>query len=153
VGTVYNHFTTKSDILVAILLEDLGSVVAETRSLVAQPGSNAVQAMLALGRVFIDTMERRPRSLWRQLFAHSLLDATGLGPTLLAVNRQFIALLRTLLEHLREYGNLDERFVLADVTAVTFAIGNSLVYDYIRDDAMTADDFQAALHRQLSTLF
>lgn len=153
VGTVYNHFTTKSDILVAILLADLGSVVAKTRSLVAEPGSDTVQAMLGIGRAVIDTMEQRPRSLWRQLFAHSLLDAAGLGMTLLAVNRQYIALLRTLLEHLRANGDLAERFVLTDITAVTFSIGNSLVYDYIRDDSMTADDFQAALGRQLAALF
>ena len=79
VGTVYNHFATKADILVAILFDDVGEVVARTREVVER-GEPSAGAVLhdAIEELFT-IMERRPRDLWRDLIAEAIGDRGALG--------------------------------------------------------------------------
>ncbi len=153
VGTVYNYFKTKTELLVAILVEDVETFVRETRTLVSHPDHDTGVALAAVGTVLIAAMERRPRSLWRQLFGQALIDSTQLGPAYTSVERTLLGVLQTLLESQRSEGDLDQRFTVEGAAEIAFALANTLVYAYCRNDEMTSEEFAVAYSRQLHTVF
>jgi AcrR family transcriptional regulator len=153
VGTVYNYFKTKTELLVAILLDDVEAFVHDTRVLVARPGGDPAAAIAAVGNALIATMDQRPRSLWRQLLGQALIDATQVGPAYANVERLLLDLVRTLLLRQRAGGVPDARVGVDEAAEIAFALAHRLVYAYCRDDAMTPDDFNAAFLRQLRSVF
>ncbi len=153
VGTVYNHFKTKTELLVAILLDDVGTVLRDTREIVAHPGPDPVAALAAVAAALVATLERRPRGLWRQLLGEALIDATQVGPAYANAERLLFDLVRTILARLRAAGNLDPRFAIDDASEVAFAVAHRLVYAYCRSDAMTAEEFNERLERRLRAVF
>jgi AcrR family transcriptional regulator len=152
VGTVYNHFSTKSEILVAILLGDVETVMLRSHAVVGEPGPDSVRAVLTIARALIETMERRPRGLWRQLIGQSLIDEQ-LGKAYLHANDSFRELLRALFTRLQSNGALSTRFDVDEAAALTFSIANSLMYDYVRDDDVGVADFIGRCERQLAAAF
>jgi AcrR family transcriptional regulator len=151
VGTVYNYFKTKTELLVAILLDDVETFVHETRLLVAHPDRDAAVAVAAVGSALIETMEQRPRSLWRQLLGEALIDSAQVGPAYANVERLLLELVRTLLQ--RAEGSIEPRYTVDDGAEIAFALAHRLVYAYCLNDAMTAGDFNAAYLRQLRAVF
>jgi len=152
VGTVYNHFATKGDILVAILIGDVQEVVARTQLSIARPVPDTAQAVMTVSRAVVDTMNRRPRALWRQLFGQSMIDP-ALASEFIGAKRLFCELLKKMLEHQRNNGDLDPRFDVEGACEISFAINNSLIDDYVRDDAFSAEDFSATGLRLLKLVF
>lgn len=57
--TIYNHFNSKEDLLVAVLDRDLQAWIAETREIVRQPGLEMGERFLQLQRRAIAALERR----------------------------------------------------------------------------------------------
>jgi AcrR family transcriptional regulator len=153
VGTVYNYFKTKTDLLVAILLDDVDAFVLETRTLVAHPDRDTVVAIVALCNALIGRIDRRPRSLWRQLFGHALIDSALLGPTYAGVERLLLNIVRTVLQKQQNDGLLDARLNVEDASNIVFGLANTLIYTYCRTDDMAAEDFAQALTRQLRVVF
>jgi AcrR family transcriptional regulator len=116
VGTVYNHFPTKSDILLAVLLTDVETVLQ---------AAGTFDGPLSIASSVIDAMDRRPRHLWQHLFAESLTDGARLRPAFASVQEQFHALLLGML------GNEID-------ASIAHAIGFFAIYNYVLNELVTA---------------
>lgn len=127
VGTVYNHFPAKSDILLAVLTRDAEEVLAAAASR---------ESAYGLASSILDAMEKRPRHLWRQLYAQALLDGERLGPAFSYVLAQFEALLSEVLPE--------------GSAAVAFGIGFSAIYRYVMDDGIDVRRAKEAIRRQFT---
>ena len=152
VGTVYNHFTTKTDILVEILLVDVAEVLEKAQPLVENPEPHTVRAVAAVATLLVEKLSRRPRILWRQLIGQTFIEPR-LGAEYASVRRVFVNLMHTLLQKLQEQQALHPRCDLELLAHVSFGIVNTLIYQYIRDDTFTLDDFRTAAMRQLEALY
>ncbi len=153
VGTVYNYFKTKTDLLVAILFDDVDAFVIETRTLVAHPDRDTTVAIGAICDALIARIDTRPKMLWRQLFGHALIDSTQLGPAYANVERLLLNIVRSILLRQRAEGAVESRFTVDEAADIVFGLANTLIYAYCRSDTMTHDDFMVALNRQLRSVF
>ena len=153
VGTVYNHFPTKTDILVAILLRDVRLVVREAQGIVDDPGPSPAQAVQRALRVLLERMERRPRALWRQVFGQGYIDADGLGAAFIRTLQLFRALLGAIFARQRAQGALPSRFNPDEAAALAFALAYALVSTYVRDDRIGARATTNAMLRQCELVF
>jgi AcrR family transcriptional regulator len=153
VGTVYNHFATKSDVLLTILLSDVDEVIEQSQGLVANPPAGTARAVHAVVSVVLAAMERRPRRLWRQIFGEAMLDPQNLGAAFAGVLRRLQAQLRATLETQRARGALEARWSPESAADVAFAIAYTLVHEYVRDERITAGEFGRTLQRRLQSVF
>jgi len=145
-GTVYNYFPTKTALLLAILSADLDAMLLEARR-GETSGAEPIDALMSVFRV----VDRRSRSLWRQVVGQAMLDPTGIGRTYAQVDARLkdevgAALLR-LNPHLPPS---DELKVYADLV---FNIGNALFYEYIADETVTLDAVRDRYLAQLHLIF
>ncbi len=158
VGTVYNHFETKADILVAILFSDVSDVLERTRSIVERGGPNAGRMTADAVGVLLEVMDRRARNLWRDLIGHALLDGAKLGA---AYERSEFALrgvIRRGLERLRENGNLGTPSLalansIEDATDVVFSIAKTSVYSFVFEPGLKRGAVAARLEQLVAAVF
>ena len=154
IGTVYNHFTTKADILAAILMADIGEVVDGTRALVERGGPSAAEVLgpdlEPLDAPGAAVMERRSRTLWRDLIGHALLDGGELGAAYRRAESVLLGVVREGLDRLRAGGCIAKTYPAAEGADIAFALAKAGIYRYVFDDDIEATDVVRDVMRQLA---
>src|SRR5579862_4454081 len=72
VGTLYNYFRSKDDLLLAIMRREADRLLRIAEGIVADPPDDAVVAIAAMADLFVESISADERMLWRELFAASI---------------------------------------------------------------------------------
>ena len=106
VGTLYNYFPSKDDLLLAIFRRDSERVIALGERILATPPADAVEAIAALADAFIQSVAAEERMLWREVFAASIASPDALGARMFALDARVIEMFAAMIEKLKERGQL-----------------------------------------------
>jgi AcrR family transcriptional regulator len=153
-GTCYNYFSTKGDLLLAIVSMEVEEVVEVGRSLVIDPPDDVAEALVRLIRVYYDhSLHYLSKEMWRRSMAisfeapdtpfsqrYSDLDAM--------LARQVCDLLQALKARQQTRGDLDP----GAVGQVVFHSLNQLFMDFVKDEAMPLADLLRTSDRQTRSL-
>ena len=141
VGTVYNYYGTKGDILIATVAMEVEEVLASGQKLVADPPAGVEQALLALIFQYYDhSLEYLSKEMWRTAMALSIkAPGTPNGRRYNELDQKLAAQVTDLirkLQHRREIG--------ADVDAgplgqLVFNNMNLMFMEFVKDETMTLD--------------
>ena len=71
VGTLYNYFPSKDDLLLAIFRRDSERVVALAERILADPPADPSEAIAALADAFMQSVAAEQRALWRDILARA----------------------------------------------------------------------------------
>ena len=107
VGTVYNYFPSKPDIVLAIVRAETGGILSAGETLVERLEESPVEAVAGLLDLYVDLFADFDRELWRELVAAAMTDPSGLGQAFFAQDLRLIGQLDALLQELRGRGDLD----------------------------------------------
>jgi AcrR family transcriptional regulator len=107
VGTLYNYFSSKDQLLLAISQVDTEHLLKIGERILADPPDDPVEAIAALTDVMVQGITAGERRLWRELFVASIAAPDGLGARLFALDMRLIAQLTTMLDLLKERGSID----------------------------------------------
>ena len=150
VGTVYNHFPTKPDLLRAVMLNDVEDVLERAAPLAATASGAPASAVAALTDVLVDVMERRPRQLWRDVLGYAMIDPrASLGRAYADVLARLRAVLIVAFEALSRDRAL-RRHSIDAAAGVAFAIAFTQIHAYVADDAVSAADTKRSIRRLMS---
>jgi AcrR family transcriptional regulator len=106
VGTLYNYFRSKDDLLLAIMRREADRLVRIAEGILANPPDDPVIAIAAMADLFVESITAEERMLWRELFAASIGSPQDLGARLLELDMQIVAQLSALLEKMRAHGSI-----------------------------------------------
>ncbi|HTR61357.1 MAG TPA: TetR/AcrR family transcriptional regulator, partial [Candidatus Binataceae bacterium] len=106
VGTLYNYFPSKDDLLLAIIGRDSELVVALAERILAAPPADPVEAIAALADAFIQSIATEERMLWREVFAASIASYETLGARMFALDARMIEMFAAMIEKLKERGQV-----------------------------------------------
>jgi AcrR family transcriptional regulator len=107
VGTLYNYFSSKDQLLLAISQVDTEHLLKIGERILADPPDDPVEAIAALTDVMVQGITAGERRLWRELFVASIAAPDTLGARLFALDMRLIAQLTTMLDLLKERGSID----------------------------------------------
>lgn len=145
-GTCYNYFSTKGDLLLAIVSMEVEEVVGAGRALVEDPPPDIAQALGGLIRLYYDhSLMYLSKEMWRKAMAISI-EAPGTPfsrhytrlDAMLAA--QVCDLLTALGARVLTRTDLDP----ATLGNIVFHALNQLFIEFVKDEAMQMDD----LHRK-----
>jgi AcrR family transcriptional regulator len=145
-GTCYNYFSTKGDLLLAIVSMEVEEVVESGRALVESPPADIAQALGGLIRLYYDhSLKYLSKEMWRKAMAISI-EAPGTPfsrhytrlDAMLA--EQVCDLLIELRKRVLTRSDLDP----ATLGNVVFHSLNQLFIEFVKDDDM----HMAELHRK-----
>lgn len=145
-GTCYNYFSTKGDLLLAIVSMEVEEVLEAGRVVVIDPPPDVEDALTALIHLYYDhSLMYLSKEMWRKAMAISIeAPGTPFSRHYTRLDAMLAAQVRDLLAELARRaltrGDLDP-FTLGDVV---FQSLNQLFIEFVKDDAMHMAD----LHRK-----
>lgn len=122
VGTLYNYFPSKEQLLVAISGSDTEELLKIGERILAEPPDDPVEAIAALAEVMVNGITAGERRLWRELFVASIAAPDTLGARMFALDMRVIAQVTTMLDLLKERGSIDASVDSARVAGLVYGI-------------------------------
>ena len=144
VGTIYNYFRSKNDLLLAIVRRETERALEGGRQIAADPPADPAEAVVALAGTFLDGFADENRRLWRELLGAAIAQPRTLGKRLFESDLMLISQMGSLLEVLRARGlvraDLDAAHAATALYAICFSVLTAyLMYDEISADAMRSE--------------
>ena len=122
VGTLYNYFPSKDDLLLAIFRRDSERVIALAERILADSPSDPVEAIAALADAFMQSVAAEERMLWREVFVASIASPDTLGARMFALDTRMIEMFAAMIEKLKEQGQLETETDSARAAGLLYGI-------------------------------
>ena len=154
VGTVYNYYRTKGDILIATVTMEVEEVLAEGEAVIADPPADVAEAVLRLVFGYYDhSLEYLSKEMWRRAMALAIeAPETPNGRRYLELDRRLAGQVTALLRTLQARGALRGDIDPAAFGQLVFNDLNMEFIEFVKDDAMTLADLRARLAGQIRPL-
>jgi len=107
VGTLYNYFPSKSDIVLEIFRQSTGKALERGKGVVREHASDPAEALTQLVLVYMEVFAEHDRALWREA-VRALLAAPGENRPYLDLDLHVIAQFAKLLRSLQAEGRIGD---------------------------------------------
>ena len=143
-GTCYNYFSTKGDLLLAIVSMEVQEVVDAGRPLVAAPPADVAQALKDLIRLYYDhSLNYLSKAMWRKAMAISIeAPTTPFSRQYTQLDALLAAQVCDLLAALRDRGLTRADLQVLTLGQIIFHALNQLFMEFVTDDTMQMVDLQ-----------
>jgi AcrR family transcriptional regulator len=147
VGTIYNYFPSKPELLLAIVRRETDSMVSRGRAILEDASSDPVSAVCALAEIFLSDFTRDDRRLWRELFAAAIVEPDTVGRRVFESDLQLVAQLASLLDQFKTRGALGSEFESLPAATVLYGVCFTWLTAYLLNDDITADAVRTEIRR------
>lgn len=154
VGTVYNYYQTKGDILIATVAMEVEEVLASGAAIVEDPPKGAEAALLALIFQYYDhSLEYLSKEMWRTAMALSIqAPGTPNGQRYTKLDQRLSAQVTELVVALQARGEVRADLDAAAFGQVIFNNLNQMFIEFVKDDAMTLETLRNRVAEQTRPL-
>ena len=154
VGTIYNYYRNKGDILVAIVSMEVNEVLNAGRSVISSSPTNAGDAIDRLIGIYIEhSLHYLSKEMWRQALAISTQQPDSpFGQTYSSLDCALTEQLRSLVGRLQELGQVRADIDGRTVGELLFNNMNMMFIEFVKSDEAQMADLRVALQRQNSIL-
>jgi len=151
VGTLYNYFPSKPDILLAIVDRDTAEGVSAGEAIVKAPPTDPIAAVERLLEGSLAPYARHDRVLWRELIGAAMTDRE-LAQGVFGSDVRLIGLLATLLGELETRGDLRPGVDQGRAAIVLYGAFFTWFLGYIASDTLDLADVHAELARSIDLI-
>ena len=150
VGTIYNYYRNKGDILVAIVSMEVNEVLNAGRGVVATPPKNVADAIDTLIGIYIDhSLIYLSKEMWRQAMATSTQQPDSpFGETYATLDRGLTDQTCELVERLLGLGLVKTGTDVRAAGEIIFNNMNMMFIEFVKHEAMPVGELRAAIRRQ-----
>jgi AcrR family transcriptional regulator len=157
VGTFYNYYQNKGDILLATVGMEVEEVLAAGEAIVADPPADVAEALSRLINQYYDhSLVYLSKEMWRTAMAISIQQPeTPFSKRYTALDARLCAQVSTLIQRLQRKGVVMAGIDTSAVGAMFFNNLNMMFTEFVRNEAMpleTLKDDVARQSRPLATL-
>ena len=154
VGTIYNYYRNKGDILVAIVSMEVHEVLAAGQRILQKPPKDVEKAVDALIATYIDhSLVYLSKEMWRQAMATSTQQPDSpFGKTYTALDRDLADQTCALITKLQELGLVRGDVDGLGVGEMIFNSMNMMFIEFIKREDMSIKLLRTNIRRQNRTL-
>ena len=154
IGTIYNYYQNKGDILGAIVSLEVNEVLNAGRGVVARPPANVGDALDTLIGIYIEhSLNYLSKEMWRQAMAISTqLPDSPFGQAYTGLDRELTKQISALIARLQEVGLVRPDIDGPAVGELIFNNMNMMFIEFVKDEALPIGRVRAAIRRQNRTL-
>ena len=154
VGTIYNYYQNKGDILVAIVSTEVHEVLRAGHRIITKPPRHVDRAVDALIAAYIEhSLVYLSKEMWRQAMATSTQQPDSpFGKTYADLDRALAEQTCALIVKLRDLGLVRGDIDGRGVGEMIFNNMNMMFVEFVKREAMTIRDLRATINRQNRTL-
>src|SRR6188508_681728 len=150
VGTIYNYYRNKGDILVAIVSMEVNEVLNAGRGVVATPPKNVGDAIDTLIGIYIEhSQSYLSKEMWRQAMAISTQQPDSpFGRTYTGLDRALTDQICALISRLQQLGLARAGIDGRAVGELLFNNMNMMFIEFVKRETATIAELRGALRRQ-----
>jgi len=154
IGTIYNYYENKGDLLVAIVAMEVDEVLNAGRGVIAKPPANVAKAVDKLVIGYIEhALVYLSKEMWRHAMAISTQQPESpFGKTYGNLDRALTDQTCALIARLQELGLVRRGIDARSVGEMIFNNTNMMFALFVKDEAMSTAELRAAIRRQNQTL-
>jgi AcrR family transcriptional regulator len=152
VGTLYNYFRAKPDLLVAILRRETEELLAAGAGILERSTGAPLDAVCELIDAYAGLLTAHPRGLWRELSSAALGEPEPLGARVFESDLRLIAQIATFLDRLDERGALVQGVDSGRLAIAVYAIYFTWLNAYLVNEAMTLDDLRREIRHGVAVV-
>lgn len=154
VGTLYNYFDTKGDILLAIVTLEVEEVLTAGQYLLADPPPDPMQALDLLLSGYLDhSLVYLSKEMWRTAMAITIEHPdTPFSTRYTALDAALTDQICTLIAALQQRGHARPEIEARTLGEVLFNSLNMMFIEFVKNDSMPLATLQAAVARQTAML-
>ncbi|MEM9845378.1 MAG: TetR/AcrR family transcriptional regulator, partial [Pseudomonadota bacterium] len=151
VGTVYNYYRTKGDILIATVAMEVEEVLASGTRIVEAPPPGVHAALCALIFSYYDhSLEYLSKEMWRSAMALSIeASQTPNGRHYTELDQWLAIQVTDLISALQERGDVRADVDPAALGRVIFNNLNQMFIEFVKDDDATLSDLRDTVSKQM----
>jgi AcrR family transcriptional regulator len=150
VGTVYNYYQTKGDILIATVAMEVEEVLATGAEIVADPPRGVDTALLTLIWAYYDhSLEYLSKEMWRMAMALAIeAPGTPNGRRYSDLDQRLSEQVTALLVRLQSSGEVRQDIDARAIGSVLFNNLNQMFLEFVKDDDMTLETLRTRVASQ-----
>lgn len=154
VGTFYNYYQTKGDVLISIVALEVEEVLEAGTTIVTDPPAGAEQALLTLIFSYYDhSLEYLSKDMWRTAMAQSIeAPGTRNGQLYAALDQRLAEQVTDLLSTLQRCGEVRRAVNVVAMGPVIFNNLNQNFIEFVKDDSMTLNVLRSRVAEQTHSL-
>ncbi len=154
IGTIYNYYQNKGDLLVAIVALEVHEVLKAGGQVIAQPPQSAEKAVDALVGGYVEhSLHYLSKEMWRQALAISTQQpASPFGETFMDLDGALTRQTCSLIEKLQAVHLLSPAADARSLGELLFNNTNMNFIAFVKTEAMSIPELRATLRRQHRTL-
>jgi AcrR family transcriptional regulator len=154
IGTIYNYYRNKGDILVAIVSMEVNEVLGVGEGIIKRPPKNVAKAVDMLITTYFDhSLVYLDKDMWRQSMATSTQQPNSpFGKTYSALDMALADQICSLISVLKKLGLVQEGVDTRGVGEMLFNNQNMMFIDFVKNDDMTLKQLCTRIRRQNKTL-
>lgn len=150
VGTIYNYYESKGDVLVAVVSLEVNEVIAAGEMVLSDPPADAVAAVCALFDIYLrHSLHYLSKEMWRAAMSMSTLHPQSpLGRHYSDLDAGLCRQVCRLLAKLKARGSV-AAWVDVDLSGrILFNTMNMMFIDFVKDEAMETETVVRAVEEQ-----
>jgi AcrR family transcriptional regulator len=150
IGTIYNYYRNKGDLLVAIVSMEVNEVLNAGRGVVAEPPKNVGDALDTLIGIYIEhSLNYLSKEMWRQAMAISTQQPDSpFGRTYTGLDRALTGQICALIAKLQELGLVRRAADMRSLGELLFNNMNMMFIEFVKHDEATISELRGAIRRQ-----
>ena len=154
VGTVYNYFGSKNELLVALMERDTRDLLQAGKGVVARPGVRPEAALTDLFWIYAQGfLTKYERQMLREVFAASFLQPEALGKKMTRLDYELMGQVVELLRKYQEAGVVKKTISLEQAALVLYGSFAIVVVGYLEFEEMTLDIVKQQLTASITLIF
>jgi AcrR family transcriptional regulator len=154
VGTVYNYFRTKADLVQVLFLQDVKVMLEKGKQIIADPPDDAAAAITALLEIYARGMAQcYEKKMMRDLFGSFFSESTSFIKEVYKLDFRLAAQLVEMMKYLQKRGSMAPDIKAEDAAIVTYAVFGTSYILYVSDDGMALNTMLENMQRGLEVVF
>ena len=154
IGTIYNYYQSKGDLLVAIVAMEVDEVLSAGKRVVAAPPLNPSKAIDKLISTYIEhSLVYLSKAMWRQAMAISIEQPNSpSGKIYSKLDAALADQICILIEKLQDIGSVRPDVDARGLGELLFNSSNSMFIFFVKDEKMTIAEVLSDIRRQNRSL-
>lgn len=154
VGTVYNYFHSKLDLVLALFLRQTEALLEEGQVILQNPSCSAPEGISALLNSYVKGLtDQYEKRILRELFAATFSEQASFRERMFGLDLQLVSQLAKLIEQFQKRGQLDKVIQAEEAATILYAVCMSDFMAFLIDDDMTLEFLTNSIERHVLLIF
>ncbi|MBU3916599.1 TetR/AcrR family transcriptional regulator [bacterium] len=153
VGTLYNYYPSKGDLLLSIISDRSHVFIDSLESKLKEPGDSVVEAIMYFFENYLESFSVYPKLLWREFLGFALSKEPKFMSHIADIDSEFIQLLSQLLVSFQKKGLVRSEVDTNTATLTLYNVLFAQLHVFVANSEMTLDHLKESLRASVEFIF